>query len=155
MTPTGDASGTPAHAAIWARCRAGALVSGGRDARVPGGLYHRRRPEVRFWERLEFVRFFQLPADGEPGYVGLRRGSSELAVVASDWPRQNYGLEPGAGPRFEMYVYVEDVDALVADLCAEAVTVLKDPADMPWGERIASIADPDGNPVALASDPSR
>lgn len=29
--------------------------------------------------------------------------------------------------------------------------MLRDPADMPWGERIATVADPGGNPVALAS----
>ena len=50
-----------------------------------------------FGERLGFTRFFQLPADGEPGYVGLRRGSSEL----------------------------------VAQLRADGVTVLRDPAGMP------------------------
>ena len=109
---------------------------------------------ARFWERLGFVRFFQLPAEGEPGYVGLRRGESELAVVASGWPQQQYGLELGVGPRFEMYVYVDDVDELVAQLRTEAVRVLKGPADMPWGERIATIADPDGNPVALCNEPS-
>jgi hypothetical protein len=53
-----------------------------------------------------------------------------------------------------MYVYVDDVDDVVAQLRAEAVRVLKDPADMPWGERIATIADPDGNPVALSNEPS-
>jgi lactoylglutathione lyase len=107
---------------------------------------------ARFWERLGFARFFQLPADGAPGYVGLRRGSSELAVVAADWPEQ-YGLGLGDGPRFEMYVYVDNVDQLVAQLRAEGVTVLRDPADMAWGERIATIADPDGNPVALSNEP--
>jgi hypothetical protein len=30
-----------------------------------------------------------------------------------------------------MYVYVDDVDQLVDELRAEAVRVLKDPADMP------------------------
>jgi lactoylglutathione lyase len=59
---------------------------------------------ARFWESLGFARFFQLPAEGEPGYVGLRRGSSELAVVAADWLQQQYGLDLGNGPRFEMYV---------------------------------------------------
>ncbi len=107
---------------------------------------------ARFWERLGFARFYELPADGEPGYVGLRRGESELAVVASDWLEQQYGLELGTGPRYEMFVYVDDVDRLLPDLRAEGVTVLRDPADMPWGERIASIADPDGNPVALANE---
>jgi lactoylglutathione lyase len=47
------------------------------------------------------------------------------------------------------------VDELVAQLGAEAVTVLKDPGDMPWGERLAAVADPDGNPVALASESHR
>jgi len=46
---------------------------------------------------------------------------------------------------------VDDVDALIETLRAEGVTVLRDPADMPWGERIATIADPDGNPVAPAN----
>jgi lactoylglutathione lyase len=48
-------------------------------------------------------------------------------------------------------VYVADVDGLIPQLRAEGVTILRDPADMPWGERIASIIDPDGNPVALAN----
>lgn len=107
---------------------------------------------AQFWERLGFGRFFQLPEQGTPGYVGLRRGSAEVAVVASQWPRDQYGLDLGDGPRFEMFVYVADVDELVPQLRAEGVTILKDPADMPWGERIASIADPDGNPVALANE---
>jgi alpha-beta hydrolase superfamily lysophospholipase len=48
-----------------------------------------------------------------------------------------------------MYLYLDDVDKVVARLRAEAVKVLKGPADMPWGERIATIADPDGNPVLI------
>jgi lactoylglutathione lyase len=28
--------------------------------------------------------------------------------------------------------------------------VLQRPTDMPWGERLAYVTDPDGNPVALA-----
>jgi lactoylglutathione lyase len=108
---------------------------------------------ARFWERLGFERFYQLPADGAPGYVALRRGTAELAVVASEWPRDQYGLTIGDGPRFEMFVYTDDVDRLVADLRAEGVSVLRDPADISWGERIATVADPDGNPVALANEP--
>ena len=29
--------------------------------------------------------------------------------------------------------------------------VLREPADMPWGERVAYVSDPDDNPVALAA----
>jgi len=35
-----------------------------------------------FWERLGFERHYQLPTEGEPGYVGLRTGTAELAGMA-------------------------------------------------------------------------
>ena len=107
---------------------------------------------ARFWERLGFTRYFELSPDGKPGYVGLRRDSAELAVAAREWAQDQYGLVLGDGPRFEMFVYTDDVDTLIAALRAEGVPVLGDPADMAWGERVATIADPDGNPVALANE---
>ncbi len=106
---------------------------------------------ARFWERLGFARYVELKPDGQPGYVGLRRDDAELAVTARAWAQDRYGLALGDGPRFEMFVYTDDVDTLIAALRAEGVPVLADPADMAWGERVATIADPDGNPVALAN----
>jgi lactoylglutathione lyase len=106
-----------------------------------------------FYERLGFQRHVQLPPEGEPGYVGLRRGGSEIAVVAQQWPQDQYGATVAAGVRFEMFVYVNDVDAAVADLRQRDGTVLREPEDMPWGERVAYVTDPDGNPVALAAAP--
>jgi lactoylglutathione lyase len=103
-----------------------------------------------FYERLGFARHFQLPPEGEPGYVGLRRGEAELAVVDRAWPRDTLGTEVGAAPRFELFTYVDDVDATVDELRRDGVAVLRDPEDMPWGERVGYVADPDGNPVALA-----
>ena len=103
-----------------------------------------------FYELLGFERHFQLPPDGEPGYVGLRRGSHEIAIVSNDWPEQQYGWPVGEGVRFEMFVYVDEVDQTVEELRALGTTVLREPADMPWGERVAYVSDPDGNPVALA-----
>lgn len=104
---------------------------------------------VKFYEHFGFVAFFRLPPDGEPGYVGLRRGAAELAVVDAAWPSDHYARPFGTGARFEMFVYVDDVDAAVGGLGDRAV-VLREPADMPWGERVAYVADPDGNPVAVA-----
>jgi lactoylglutathione lyase len=104
-----------------------------------------------FYERLGFARHFQLPPEGEPGYIGLRRGEADLAVVLHSWPRDMLGVEPGTAPRFELFAYVEDVDATVAELRGVGVAVLREPEDMPWGERVGYVADPDGNPVALAA----
>lgn len=36
-----------------------------------------------FYEALDFTRHFQLPPDRPAEYVGLRGGTSEIAVVAS------------------------------------------------------------------------
>ena len=33
-------------------------------------------------------------------------------------------------------------------------TVLREPADMSWGERVAYVTDPEGNLVSLANAPS-
>jgi lactoylglutathione lyase len=106
---------------------------------------------ARFWELLGFSRHFQLPAEGEPGYVGLRSDASEaeVAVTSVEWAMDRYGLSMGDGARFEMYVYVADLDGMVRRLADADVPILRDPEDMPWGERIATVADPEGNPVAL------
>jgi lactoylglutathione lyase len=106
-----------------------------------------------FYEELGFERHFQLPADGDPGYVGLRRDGHEIAVVTREWPSQQYAASVGDGVRFEMFVYVADVDAQVERLRELGATILSEPTTMPWGERVAYVEDPDGNPVALACEP--
>lgn len=106
--------------------------------------------EARFWERLGFQRHFQLPAEGEPGYIGLSQdGSGELAITQAQWASDRYGLSFGDGTRFEMYVYVDDLAAAFAQLVEAGATVLREPEDMPWDERIATVTDPAGNPVTL------
>jgi lactoylglutathione lyase len=103
-----------------------------------------------FWELLGFRRHVQLPPEGAPGYIGLARDTGgELAVTHHQWAFDRYGLSPANGPRFEMYVYVEDLDATLIGLAGADVTVLRQAEDMPWGERIATVEDPEGNPVAL------
>lgn len=117
-------------------------------------IYSRRVEEsARFYQSLGFEAQFRLPPEGEPGYIGLRRGDSEVAITTTDSPEQLVGVTVGSGPRFEMFVYVDDVDAVVDELRADGAQVFKDPADMFWGERVAYVADPDGNPVALATPP--
>jgi lactoylglutathione lyase len=104
---------------------------------------------VSFYESLGFAVQYGFPPD-DPGYVGLSRGTSDLGIVTVDSPRELIGIDVGEGPRFEMFIYVDDLDATVNGLREAGTPVLKEPADMPWGERLAYVTDPDGNPVALA-----
>jgi lactoylglutathione lyase len=105
-----------------------------------------------FYSRLGFEEQARLPGpDGSPGFISLRRDDAELAVTTEESPRQLAGIEPGAGPRGELFVYVEDVDKVIGLLDGGGITVLREPADMLWGERVGYVADPEGNVVALAT----
>jgi lactoylglutathione lyase len=105
-----------------------------------------------FYTALGFAEHVRMPGpDGAAGFIGLRRDDAELAVTTEDSPRMLAGVEPGPGPRHELFVYVEDVDAAVAGAGAAGGRVLKDAADMPWGERVGFVADPEGNVVSLAA----
>ena len=89
---------------------------------------------------------YQFPAEGPPGYVGMDLGSSHIGI----------GEEPEIGEasgrqRLSLWIYVDDCDVVVDELKASEVPVLEEPADQPWGERLARISDPDGNTVLIAS----
>ena len=105
---------------------------------------------VAFYSRLGFEEVYRFPPEGEAGYFSLRLGETQLGVVSKGWPEQDLGITVASSPRGELWVYVDDVDRAAEELRAEGFPVLREPRDMPWGERIAYVADPDGNPVALA-----
>ena len=50
-----------------------------------------------------------------------------------------------------LYIYVDDVDATVTAAHDANVPIVLEPVDQPWGERIAYVADPDGNLVMLCA----
>jgi lactoylglutathione lyase len=103
---------------------------------------------------LGFRESFRFPDEGEPEFVALDldEGSLGLAAVTADTKAiHGLPLQPWFGHRFELCVYTDDVDAAIADLVEAGVPVLAEPADQPWGERLAYVADPDGNPVHIAA----
>jgi lactoylglutathione lyase len=94
---------------------------------------------LAFYTGLGCAETYRFPADGEPVFVTLRLGDSELGL--------------GAGPdvRWELCVYVDDCDAAVRRLAASGATVVEEPADQPWGERSARVIDPGGNRLLVLS----
>ncbi len=103
-------------------------------------------------DQLGFEVSFAFPPDGEPEFVALRLEGGELGLGRADGaPFHGKPLRPVFGHRFELCVYTSDVDDAVAALRAAGVPVLVEPVDQPWGERLAYVEDPDGNPVMIAA----
>jgi catechol 2,3-dioxygenase-like lactoylglutathione lyase family enzyme len=50
-----------------------------------------------------------------------------------------------AGSRFQLTIWVEDVDAVCAELASRGITLLNGPMNREWGVRTASFTDPDGH----------
>jgi catechol 2,3-dioxygenase-like lactoylglutathione lyase family enzyme len=59
---------------------------------------------------------------------------------------------PGAGSRFMLSIWVDDTDAVCAELEKRGVTLLNGPIDRAWGKRTASFADPGGHIWEIAQD---
>jgi lactoylglutathione lyase len=101
---------------------------------------------LRFYRDLLGAKVtYQFPAEGDPGYVSLRVGDSALGIGRQE--------EPGTltNNRISLWAYVTDCDEVIATLREAGVPVLKPPADQPWGERMATVEDPDGNVVHIAT----
>ncbi|HCU51122.1 MAG TPA: bleomycin resistance protein [Micromonosporaceae bacterium] len=90
---------------------------------------------------------YQFPAEGEPGYVGMKVGSSQLGIGLRQEPAPGQ-VDP---ERFTLWCYADDCDAAIDHLRANGIEVTAEPEDQPWGERMGSVCDPDGNKVIIAS----
>jgi lactoylglutathione lyase len=57
----------------------------------------------------------------------------------------------GTGSRFQLTVWVEDVDLVCSELASRGVELLNGPIDRAWGVRTACFADPDGHAWEVAA----
>jgi len=101
---------------------------------------------VRFYTGLldaeEAIRF---PEDGAVFYVGLRIGTNILGITNDSAP-------PQGAQRILLSVDVDEVDPLLEQVEGLGGHVASPPKDMPWGQRVAHVQDPDGNTVNLAQE---
>ncbi|MCM4080123.1 VOC family protein [Paractinoplanes hotanensis] len=102
-------------------------------------------PRLRaFYETvLGATQSLRVPEQGAEFYVELRIGTSTLGIV------QEEKTEIGAPVRILLSADVEDVDALLPTVESAGGTVPGQPHDMPWGQRVAHVHDPDGNMLNL------
>jgi lactoylglutathione lyase len=90
---------------------------------------------------------YRFPEEGDPIFVTIELGGCLLGLG------QEADLPPAADgrPRIELCAYAADCDAAVAALREAGVPIIDEPADQDWGERLARVADPDGNRVIVLS----
>ena len=88
----------------------------------------------------------RMPAEGPPFYVGLHLGDSDLGLVADG------SADLSAPQRMLLSIEVPAVDALLDRVPELGGTVLSPPSDMPWGQRVLHVRDPDGNTVNLTQE---
>ena len=79
-----------------------------------------------------------------------------LLAVSSAGEQVEVVASRDAGSRFQLSIWVDDVDAVCSTLEAKGVTLLRGPVDREWGMRTATFADPAGHSweVAQALSPS-
>ncbi|MEU8818887.1 VOC family protein [Actinoplanes sp. NPDC048796] len=102
-------------------------------------------PRLRaFYEKVlgatETLRF---PDEGPEFYVELRIGETTLGLAQRD------STETGAPVRIILSAEVADVDALLPAVELAGGSAPSDANDMPWGQRVAHVLDPDGNMLNL------
>ena len=74
------------------------------------------------------------------------------ASAAEDQVEPAPVADRASGSRFQVSVWVEDVDAACALLEERGATVLTGPIDRAWGMRTATFTDPDGNSWEIAQE---
>ena len=103
-----------------------------------------RRSLAFYRDLLGFEVQYAFPSEDEPGFASLSLpGGGKLGL----------GLNPEAkgGPFAATWLYTDDVDQAVGELRDAGVEVKQEPVDQPWGERQATVVDPDGYDVHLGA----
>ena len=98
---------------------------------------------------VDAVVTYQFPAEGDPGFVSLDLAGGHLGI----------GLDPAApgsdtAQRTALWLYADDCDEAFRRLVEAGANALEEPTDMPWGERVAKVTDPDGNIVHIGQAPA-
>ncbi|MCL5994442.1 MAG: VOC family protein [Chloroflexi bacterium] len=102
--------------------------------------------EAFYCNRLGFHRQFAYRVDEtrpDPCYMGLTRDGAWLHVSSFSGDAVAGGV---------VYLLVDDVDALHAELVAKQVAIDLAPTDQSWGNREMYVKDPDGNSIRFVRE---
>lgn len=107
-----------------------------------------------FYERLGLA-FRARNRNGEGSAEAWVSTNAGITVVLhstgfASWWDQTAPQPSAGGPQVDLELEsAEDLDARVAALDRAGTTTIKQPTDMPWGQRFAIVLDPDGHRIGL------
>jgi PhnB protein len=82
--------------------------------------------------------------DGLVGHAEMQIGDSHI-MMADESPQMDaYGVKHYGGSPISLMLYTEDCDAMYAKALTAGAKSLREPADQPYGDRMAGILDPFG-----------
>jgi uncharacterized glyoxalase superfamily protein PhnB len=103
------------------------------------------RAEDYYCKNLGFEKLFAYrpdPTKVEPCYLGVARDGVTLHLQS--FKRERAGMT-------DAFLYVTDVDQLLAELSARGANCQLPPTDQTWRTREIGIRDPDGNVLVFAT----
>jgi len=128
---------------------------------IPEG-YHTLTPYLALDNASEAIEFYKrafgakermrMEAPGDKiGHAQLEIGDS--VVMLSDTFPQSATKAPNelGGTTGGVFMYVEDVDAVVKQAVEAGATVEMEPEDMFWGDRFGTVSDPYGHHWSIAT----
>jgi PhnB protein len=128
---------------------------------IPEG-YHTLTPYLAVDNAAEAIEFYKrafrakelmrMPAPGgKIGHAELEIGDSRL-MLSDPFP-QSTAQPPKevGGTSASVFMYVEDVDAVVKQAVDAGATVTMEVADQFWGDRFGSVVDPFGHVWSIAT----
>ncbi|WP_420583686.1 VOC family protein [Ruegeria sp.] len=104
---------------------------------------------LKFYENAFDAKVQSHDAEEEPGFATVKIGNSMLFVTAG-WG-VHAPTAPGAVIPVGHHMYVEDMDAVLANALDHGGSLISEPTDTYWGERCATVADPFGHIWTVAT----
>ena len=102
---------------------------------------------IRFWRDTLGLEVAADWSDDGHGAAALRFGDAHVIVAGEEEQRnKDFGFPVESGKLY-MYVQVEGLDALAANLRSKHNLEIHGPVQLHWGPRMVAVQDPEGVPI--------
>lgn len=110
-------------------------------------------PILRTSDLPQLTGFYQAAFGATVTYRYDQNGADVYVALAVGGGQIGIGFEPdiARGDAIAVWLYAEDVDAAYSVALAAGAASVALPEDLPWGERVAQVRDPDGNLLYIAT----